>query len=115
MARAARKMQQEADRQGARPEPSVHKAPARAVREAGGPDFTLITGLSGAGRSEAARCLEDLGYFVVDNLPPALIEKMAELSASTGGPSRVAIVADARGGGYFSELSEGLEQLKELK
>jgi RNase adapter protein RapZ len=53
--------------------------------------FTIITGLSGAGRSEAARCLEDLGYFVVDNLPPALLPKMAELGSRPGGPGRVAI------------------------
>ena len=43
----------------------------------GGPGFTIITGLSGAGRSEAAHSLEDLGFFVVDNLPPALLSKMA--------------------------------------
>lgn len=78
----------------------------------GGPDFTIITGLSGAGRSEAARCLEDLGYFVVDNLPPALIGKMAELAAGPGGPGRVAIVVDARGGVFFSELSRSLRDLK---
>ena len=42
-------------------------------------DVRIITGLSGAGRSEAAKSLEDLGYFVVDNLPPALIPKFAEL------------------------------------
>src|SRR5438445_418305 len=77
-------------------------------------DFTIITGLSGAGRSEAAKCLEDLDYFVVDNLPPALIGKMAELSTATGGPSRVAIVADVRGGVFFNELSRGLEDLKLL-
>ncbi len=77
-------------------------------------DFTIITGLSGAGRSEAAKCLEDLDYFVVDNLPPALIGKMAELATSTGGPSRVAIVADVRGGVFFNELSRGLEDLKLL-
>jgi UPF0042 nucleotide-binding protein len=80
-----------------------------------GPDFVIVTGLSGAGRSEAARCLEDLGYFVVDNLPPALIGKMAELAAGSGGPERVAIVADVRGGVFFSELSQGLEELKSLK
>jgi len=79
------------------------------------PDFVIVTGLSGAGRSEAARCLEDLGYFVVDNLPPALIGKMAELAAGSGGPERVAIVADVRGGVFFSELSKGLEELKGLK
>src|SRR5437773_4065904 len=75
--------------------------------------FTIITGLSGAGRSEAAHCLEDLGYFVVDNLPPALLQKMAELAARPGGPARVAIVVDARGGVFFSELSEALEELKQ--
>ena len=77
-------------------------------------DFTVITGLSGAGRSEAAKCLEDLGYFVVDNLPPALIGKMAELGGGAGGPSRLAIVADVRGGVFFNELSQGLEDLKRL-
>ncbi|HEV2951110.1 MAG TPA: RNase adapter RapZ, partial [Actinomycetota bacterium] len=72
----------------------------------------LITGLSGAGRSEAARSLEDLGYFVVDNLPPALLPKMAELAAGPGGPGRVAIVVDARGGVFFGELSRALEELR---
>jgi UPF0042 nucleotide-binding protein len=78
-------------------------------------DFTIITGLSGAGRSEAARCLEDLGYFVVDNLPPALIGKMAELVAASGGPARVAIVADVRSGVFFTELSKGFAELRKLK
>lgn len=76
------------------------------------PGFLLITGLSGAGRSEAARSLEDLGYFVVDNLPPALLPKMAELAAGPGGPGRVAIVVDARGGVFFGELSRALEELR---
>jgi UPF0042 nucleotide-binding protein len=75
----------------------------------------LITGLSGAGRSETARSLEDLGYFVVDNLPPALLPKMAELAASPGGPGRVAIVVDARGGVFFGELSRALEELREQR
>jgi UPF0042 nucleotide-binding protein len=77
-------------------------------------DFTIITGQSGAGRSEAAKSFEDLGYFVVDNLPPALIGKMAELASTSGNPGRVAIVADVRGGVFFSELSRGLQDLKEL-
>lgn len=76
------------------------------------PAFTLITGLSGAGRSEAAKCFEDLGYFVVDNLPPGLIEKMAELVGASGGPQRVAIVADVRGGVFFKDLMGGLEALR---
>jgi UPF0042 nucleotide-binding protein len=87
------------------------------AREEAPPDtaFTIITGLSGAGRSEAARCLEDLGFFVIDNLPPALIGKMAELSTGPGGPRRVAIVVDARGGVFFSELSRALQDLNELQ
>jgi UPF0042 nucleotide-binding protein len=78
------------------------------------PGFTIITGLSGAGRSEAAKSLEDLGYFVVDNLPPALLAKMAELASRPGGPARVAIVVDARGGVFFGELSKALEELRQL-
>jgi UPF0042 nucleotide-binding protein len=78
------------------------------------PGFTIITGLSGAGRSEAARCLEDLGYFVVDNLPPALLPKMAELASRPGGPGLVAIVLDVRGGVFFGELSKALHELAEL-
>jgi len=77
--------------------------------------FTLITGLSGAGRSEVARSLEDLGYFVVDNLPPALLPKMAELTTRPGSPTRVAIVVDARGGVFFSELSAALSDLRALE
>lgn len=88
-------------------------APVR--RHPEGPGFTIITGLSGAGRSEAAKCLEDLGYFVVDNLPPALLPKMAELAARPGGPGgRVAIVVDVRGGVFFGELSKALEELERM-
>ena len=76
--------------------------------------FTIITGLSGAGRSEVAHSLEDLGFFVVDNLPPALLPKMAELTTRPGSPTRVAIVVDARGGVYFGELSKALEELREI-
>src|SRR5437763_16453358 len=79
------------------------------------PDFLIVTGLSGAGRSEAANSLEDLGYFVVDKLPPALIGKMAELAAGAGGPERVAIVPDVRGGVFFHGLSKGLQELRGLR
>jgi UPF0042 nucleotide-binding protein len=93
---------------------------ARAVRRqvveaAAAQGILLITGLSGAGRSEAARSLEDIGYFVVDNLPPTLLPKMAELAASPGGPGRVAIVVDARGGVFFGELARALEELREQR
>ena len=79
------------------------------------PGFLLITGLSGAGRSEAAHSLEDLGYFVVDNLPPALLSTMAELVSRPGGPSQIAIVVDARGGVFFGELSKALDELQQLR
>ena len=76
------------------------------------PDFTIITGLSGAGRSEAAKALEDLGHFVVDNLPPALIGKMAELAQRPGAAvQHIALVVDVRGRQFFSELTEALKDL----
>src|SRR5262249_44964914 len=105
---------------GKRPRPSAHtrgRAGHRMSEDGVTPahGFTLITGLSGAGRSERAPSLEDLGYFVVDNLPPALLPKMAELTTRPGSPTRVAIVVDARGGVYFSELSEALEELRALE
>ncbi|MFM8999475.1 MAG: RNase adapter RapZ [Actinomycetota bacterium] len=84
---------------------------ARRAPTAGAPEVLLITGLSGAGRSEAAKVLEDLGWFVVDNLPPTLIPKLAELGARPGGPSRIAIVADVRGGVFFDDLAQALGDL----
>jgi UPF0042 nucleotide-binding protein len=62
----------------------------------------------------AAKCLEDLGYFVVDNLPPSLLSKMAELADRPGGPGKMAIVLDVRGGVFFGELSKALLELEEL-
>ncbi len=99
--------------QPARSEPKPKKVTPMKARQKG-PGFTIITGLSGAGRSEAARCLEDLGYFVVDNLPPTLLPKMAELADRPGGPNRLAIVVDARGGVFFGELSKALDELQAL-
>ncbi|GAC1424754.1 MAG: RNase adapter RapZ [Actinomycetota bacterium] len=76
-------------------------------------DFTIITGVSDAGRSEAAKVLEGLGYFVIDNLPPALIGKMAELAASPGHTTltHIALVVDVRGGQFFDELEAALKDL----
>ena len=74
----------------------------------------VITGLSGAGKTQALQCLEDLGYFCVDNLPPSLIPKFAELCIqSQGKVARAAIVCDLRGGEFFSSLTEALEELQE--
>lgn len=77
------------------------------------PMFTIVTGLSGAGRTEVANALEDLGYFVVDNLPPPLMGKMVELSMSSGSDANpnIAFVVDVRGGVYFEQLSEALRDL----
>ena len=76
------------------------------------PDFTIVTGLSGAGRSEVANALEDLGYFVVDNLPPALMAKMVELAVVPGQEIKhIALVVDVRGGTYFDQVSEALRDL----
>ncbi len=75
-------------------------------------DLAIITGLSGAGRSTAAKCLEDLGWFVVDNLPPALLATMAELGHRSGGAvSRIAVVVDVRGRAFFSDLRAAVAAL----
>lgn len=81
---------------------------------ASGPRFTVITGLAGAGRSEAAKCLEDLGYFVIDNLPPALIGTMASLVSGRGSKvKQVALVVDVRGGEFFPDLEKALADLRQ--
>ncbi|MGN6472871.1 MAG: RNase adapter RapZ [Mycobacteriales bacterium] len=72
--------------------------------------LAVITGLSGAGRSTAAKCLEDLGWFVVDNLPPTLIPAVTDLATrSNGAVDRVAVVVDVRSRGFSSDLHAALE------
>jgi UPF0042 nucleotide-binding protein len=79
-----------------------------------GVDLVVITGYSGAGKSEAIAAFEDGGYFCVDNLPPRMIGALGELFRHEGsGVRRAAIVSDVRGGGYFEELVEVLDQLEE--
>ena len=76
-------------------------------------ELVVITGLSGAGRSEAAKELEDLGWFVIDNLPPALIKKFLTLALADGSDiKRVALVIDARGGTFFGEATQELQRLR---
>jgi len=75
-------------------------------------DVTIITGMSGAGRSEAAHVLEDVGYFVIDNLPPMLIGKVAELARSTEKPIRYALVVDVRSGDFLHDLSAAVDELR---
>jgi UPF0042 nucleotide-binding protein len=77
-----------------------------------GVDLVIITGYSGAGKSEAMAAFEDGGYFCVDNLPPRMIGALGELFRHEGsGVRRAAIVSDVRGGEYFEELVEVLGQL----
>ena len=73
--------------------------------------FVIVTGLSGAGKTEATKSLEDIGYFCVDNLPPKLIPKFAE-ACNTGQINKVALVMDIRGGVFFDDLFESLEYLR---
>lgn len=76
--------------------------------------FVVITGLSGAGKSETIKCFEDLGYFCVDNLPPILIPKFAELCAQSDGRiNRIALVVDIRGGSFFDDVFDALERLEQ--
>lgn len=74
----------------------------------------VITGLSGAGRTQALRSLEDQGYFCVDNLPPSFLVKFAELCAqSRGNVPKAAIVCDLRGRAFFPSLNDALKNLEE--
>jgi len=76
--------------------------------------FIIVTGLSGAGKTLAIRYLEDMGFFCIDNLPPKLMPKFAELCYQTGGKiDRIAVVVDIRGGGFFDDLSECLQIMHE--
>ncbi|MDQ3783997.1 MAG: RNase adaptor protein RapZ, partial [Actinomycetota bacterium] len=69
--------------------------------------------MSGAGRSEAAKALEDLGWFVIDNLPPELIETMLKLAVGSGPDMRrVALVIDARGGAFRDGSTKALGRLR---
>ncbi|HEY7136949.1 MAG TPA: RNase adapter RapZ [Acidimicrobiia bacterium] len=77
-------------------------------------DVTIITGMSGAGRSEAANVFEDLAFFVIDNLPPALITKVAELAQGSERPKRYALVVDVRSGAFMEALDAALEELRTI-
>jgi UPF0042 nucleotide-binding protein len=74
-------------------------------------ELLILTGMSGAGRSTVAHALEDLGWYVVDNLPPALLPQLAEQSLDTH--AALAVVVDVRGGKFFDELNSALVVLKD--
>lgn len=76
-------------------------------------EFLLITGMSGAGKSQAMKVMEDMNYFCMDNLPPALLTKFAELCyESKRAINKVAVVVDIRSGEFFDHLFKGLEELE---
>ncbi len=75
-------------------------------------DFLIITGMSGAGKSSAVRALEDIGYYCVDNMPPALLSAFARvLTSSSGKIDKIALVMDLRSGDMFGQLFESLDEL----
>ena len=76
----------------------------------GAPDIVIITGMSGAGRSTAAKALEDLGWFVVDNLPPALLPTMLDL-ADRASLTRVAAIVDVRSRAFSTDLKSAISSL----
>ncbi|TQL48020.1 UPF0042 nucleotide-binding protein [Homoserinimonas aerilata] len=76
-------------------------------------EVLIVTGMSGAGRTTVGNALEDLGWYVVDNLPPQMLRPLAELADRAGGNlPRIAAIVDVRGGRLFSDLSEMIESLR---
>lgn len=78
-------------------------------------EVLLVTGLSGAGRTTAARALEDGGWFVVDNLPPTLLQPTIEAISARGPVERLAVVLDIRSGRYFEELPQVVQDVRKQR
>ena len=79
------------------------------------PEVLIVTGMSGAGRSTTARALEDLGWFVIDNLPPSVLITALNDVRSQGVSSHIAVVVDVRGGKLFANLDKALMEVKKDK
>ena len=76
-------------------------------------ELVVVTGMSGAGRSTAAHCLEDLGWFVVDNLPPSMIRSMVDLSLGSGtAGAKIAVVTDLRSRAFVGDLRSALDDIE---
>lgn len=78
-------------------------------------EFVIVTGLSGAGKSRAINAFEDIGFYCIDNIPPALIRNFAELCENNPNLEKVAVVTDSRGGLFFNELNKVLNELDSQK
>jgi UPF0042 nucleotide-binding protein len=77
------------------------------------PEVLIVTGMSGAGKTAATAVLDDLGWFVVDNLPPALLKDLVTMVGKDENIRRLAVGADVRGGAFFGELRGALEAMAE--
>lgn len=76
-------------------------------------EFIIVTGLSGSGKTQAMNCLEDLGYYCIDNLPPQLMNNFIQLTAESDGQmGKAAFGIDVRGGEFFDELKDSLNEFK---
>lgn len=76
-------------------------------------EVLIVTGMSGAGRSTVANALEDLGWYVVDNLPPQMLRPLVDLAEHAGSTlPRIAAVVDVRGRDFFSDLQEIIQALR---
>ena len=77
------------------------------------PQLLVLTGMSGAGRSTGAKVLEDLGFYVIDNLPPGLLQNVVDLNDLLDTPRRLAVVVDIRGGFPVSDLQAAISELEQ--
>jgi len=91
-----------------------YDTPPGDLQDARGQEVLIVTGMSGAGRSTVGNALEDLGWYVVDNLPPQMLRPLVELAERAGNTiPRIAAVVDVRGGRLFSDLEQIMETLRE--
>lgn len=77
-------------------------------------EYVIVTGVSGSGKSCVVKALEDIGFFCVDNMPPQLIHKFADICKGNGSIEKVAFVTDIRGGELFLELWDSVEEMRKL-
>ena len=77
-------------------------------------EFIIVTGVSGSGKSCVVKALEDIGFFCIDNMPPQLIHKFADICKGNSSIEKVALVTDIRGGELFLQLWDSVEEMRRL-